>query len=75
MLGKSAWENNNHISDDAADSETTEDVESVDRRIVAVTQFILIFGLDAFFFVYSVEWLANSHQRGSNPWRLISRPS
>ena len=43
MFGESVWENDNHISDSAAEPETQtiEDIEEVNRNLTAATRFIL----------------------------------
>lgn len=55
MFGKSMWENDNYITDDAADSEMIEKDKSADRGNAVVVRFVLDFGLGAFYFM---SWLS-----------------
>lgn len=58
MFGRTAWENDEHMSGDNAepDSKSIGDISLITKRPKPMLKFILAFGIGSFFFLFPIQW-------------------
>lgn len=58
MFGRTAWENDEHMSGDNAEADTKaiENISLIKSRPKPLLKFILAFGLGSFFFLFPIQW-------------------